>query len=124
MHIEGRKDVIDILNLAAQKKLKVGDDWKWCESEKITGGFLLMGAKTIIEQKSEKHKWIKPMEKVLITDNDLIEIEMEYERTTGKCYVCEGSGQELCGWSKKEGKRFRPCKRCMQRGSYYPVPNA
>jgi ribosomal protein L40E len=109
--------MIDTLNLAARKKLGVGDDWQWCESEAITGGFLLTGSKTTIGPRSGRPKWIRPMEKVLIADADLREAEKSWEAEHGKCFRCEGTKQELFGWSKADGNKYRPCTRCGATGN-------
>ena len=40
-----------------------------------------------------------------------------YEAETGKCHVCMGLTQEVCGWDNKTGKLTRPCKRCAATGN-------
>jgi len=108
--------MIDILNIAARKKLGAGEDWHWCESEAITGGFLLTGSITKTGPRTGRPQWVKPMQKVLISDSEIETVKAEFESATGKCYQCEGTAQELYGWSKAEGARYRPCKRCGATG--------
>lgn len=39
-----------------------------------------------------------------------------WEQANQKCHKCEGSGQELAGWSVSDGNRYRPCSRCKATG--------
>jgi hypothetical protein len=40
-----------------------------------------------------------------------------WERETGKCMDCYGTGNKWSGWSRENGDRFKPCKRCEATGS-------
>lgn len=41
----------------------------------------------------------------------------QWERETGYCAPCEGTGQEWCGWSVKDGSRHRTCRVCDGNGT-------
>lgn len=41
----------------------------------------------------------------------------QWERDTGKCHVCKGTGQEWVGWSKEKGDKYRTCSRCDGAGT-------
>ena len=107
--------MIDTLNLAARRKLGAGPEWQWCTSEAITGGFLLKGSRTI-EKRNGTKGWARPMQKVILTADDLRAEEECYQRETGKCFNCEGTGQETYGFSRDEGKLIRPCRLCNATG--------
>lgn len=40
----------------------------------------------------------------------------QWERETGYCYKCQGSGLEKTGWSAKAGTRYCSCDRCKATG--------
>lgn len=53
---------------------------------------------------------------VIVSQKD-VDIEVAfYEDETGKCHVCRGLTQEVCGWDHKQGTLTRPCKRCNATG--------
>lgn len=108
--------MIDFVNVAARKKLGASDDWQWCQVESITGGFLLHGSVTTIGPRTGRPKWKTPFDKVLLTEAEVLAAKAEYERTTGKCSDCEGSGQQMVGFSVGEGRQYRPCPRCGATG--------
>jgi len=39
-----------------------------------------------------------------------------WEQQTGKCHVCQGSGQKWMGWSADNGHRYAKCPRCDSTG--------
>ena len=43
-----------------------------------------------------------------------------WEKDTGHCHRCFGTGQACTGWSAAEGSRFSPCKRCDATGRVTP----
>lgn len=53
---------------------------------------------------------------VIITKAELDAEAAIYESKTGNCYNCSGSGQELAGWSKDTGARYRSCSTCKGEG--------
>lgn len=44
----------------------------------------------------------------------------EWENKTGKCADCTGSGKRHVGWSKAEGAKYMPCKKCGETGMAAP----
>lgn len=40
----------------------------------------------------------------------------EWERKTGQCNECQGSGQQPAGWTRAEGPLYRACPRCLATG--------
>ena len=54
--------------------------------------------------------------RLVITDAER-EAEMSiYERETGKCSTCEGSGRRTTGFSVKDGRHTVPCAKCNATG--------
>lgn len=49
---------------------------------------------------------------VFFTREDITRVQQEWERETGKCAQCEGSGQEWAGYNVRTGDRFRKCLLC------------
>lgn len=43
--------------------------------------------------------------------------KLQWEKRTGKCHECVGTGEVFAGWSAAEGTRFRGCSRCKGSGS-------
>ena len=37
---------------------------------------------------------------------------LEWEKKTGKCSDCTGSGKQFAEWSVTEGMRYKPCNKC------------
>ena len=52
-----------------------------------------------------------PHEDILVTALEIRAFEARYETETGKCAVCDGSGQVWAGYKEGEGHRYRPCSR-------------
>lgn len=61
-------------------------------------------------------KFIKPGDKCVVTRTDELAAMSEYEKDTGKCSGCRGSGRQWAGWSLSEGSSYRECKRCKSTG--------
>ena len=53
---------------------------------------------------------------VFITPEEHDRWVQEWEKKTGKCADCTGSGKQLSGWSVTEGAKYRPCKKCSETG--------
>lgn len=43
-----------------------------------------------------------------------------WERDTGLCHGCQGSGSVFASWSTTEGTKYRPCARCNATGKAQP----
>ena len=90
-------------------KTKVPEGCKPYAVEHVIGGFIIN-----CETKSGDEE---DDEKVVVSDSEMNAFAQEYERTTGKCWNCKGSGQAFAGWSKDEGTKTRPCERCQATGA-------
>lgn len=114
---------------AAKKALGLTDDrYRWVAFDtiatlpdgtrqiKVTIGIYLE------VMKSGKRKGLtnfkKPLERheVIVTDKDIDDAKDRFERETGKCCVCQGNKEEVAGWGKETGTRYRPCRRCGATG--------
>jgi hypothetical protein len=97
---------------------KVGEiaGWEPCIYELIEGGMLITGG--IPATKGTKKKWPakKLMQRVLLTEQDVVDEERRYEAETGNCYICYGTGKQTVGWSAKDGVKSRECPRCKGAG--------
>lgn len=104
------------LTLAARRKLARGEDWHWCNFERVGADALLEGGVPSVYVRGKRaglNKWegVK-LERVVVTRAELDSEMCEYESITGRCRSCAGSGLERGGWSAETGDRFRTCKRC------------
>jgi hypothetical protein len=61
-------------------------------------------------------KFISPGDKCVVTQVEEMDAKRDYERDTGKCNGCQGSGKQWAGWSAGEGSRYRECRRCGSTG--------
>lgn len=106
--------------VAARKANRPG--WRWCQTERITGGFLVTGdvPKGVYKtgKKAGRVRWGKAedMQKIVVTDAEIAADETRYESETGACFRCCGNGDVPAGWSKENGSTFRPCPRCQGTG--------
>jgi len=41
---------------------------------------------------------------------------ISWEKQTGKCHECVGTGKRNVGWSKANGTLLQPCKKCNATG--------
>lgn len=107
---------------AARKKLGKAAEWKafFFEVMNDSGDVLIMGGvptKIKTGPRAGHDKWNrKAADKCVVTRAELNAIRAEFERETGQCSECEGSGKTLAGWHHIEGDRFRPCSRCRATG--------
>lgn len=107
-------------------KRKVGDPkWEWYRSEVIgEHDFLLEGGEPRLiskgprkGQRSWKHLSPTQIKKVVVTEAEIKQAEADYERDTGKCHACGGTGQEWWGWDRATGDKVKPCRRCEATGN-------
>lgn len=118
--MEATKEHVCWFQLAASRKMPAG--WKWYRSDRITGGFLLTGCipdgvyKT--GPRKGKTKWdTKNATQVLVTREELQAEESRWQSETGKCSECQGEGRNETGWSKAEGRSYKPCQACNATGN-------
>jgi len=107
--------MIDWMNETAKTKFNLPNNWRWCRSEAIPGGLLLEGNTTHINR-NNKTVWGKPLQKFIITDEDIKKCKINYEKETGKCSICEGTGQHNYGWHHIKGPIFKLCEECNGTG--------
>lgn len=53
---------------------------------------------------------------VSVPDTLVKERQEQWERSTGKCKTCHGTGQEWASWEAGVGVKYRGCKRCKATG--------
>ena len=51
-------------------------------------------------------------------------IEPEYVAATGNCPKCCGKGTELLSWSRTDGTKLQPCRKCNGTGKHTDQPAA
>lgn len=61
--------------------------------------------------------WDKVTHKVAVTKAEELQEASRYERETGKCSECSGTGQMWFGWNTKDGNRYKQCTRCGGSGN-------
>lgn len=106
------------LDRTARQKLGKAQEWKafFFEVMNDAGDVLIMGGVPTKTRKGDD-KWDrKTADKCVVTKPECAATMAAFERETGKCAECEGSGQTLAGWHHIEGDRFRPCSRCEATG--------
>jgi hypothetical protein len=109
----------DWMSEAAREKFNLPEEWRWAQSEAIPGGFLLKGNTTTEKKKRDgtfKTVWKRPLDKYIITKEDTQQCEKNYEKSTGNCAYCEGTGKHCCGWNKDTGSEYETCSKCTGTG--------
>jgi hypothetical protein len=81
----------------------------------MIGGMLVKGSATTINSVG-KTIWSSPIQRVCITSADLYNEKVLYEIETGNCCLCQGSGEEIYGYSINVGTKKRPCPKCNATG--------
>lgn len=121
----------ELLGLAVQRVHGAPAGWRWVRSEIINPTmsrdtprdrqyYKVEGGVYKHVMKSGKRVGLldfrKPEEGthliVVITGRDIDDARAAWEKETGKCYQCAGTGQEACGCNVKTGHRFRQCREC------------
>ena len=54
--------------------------------------------------------------RVLVTNAEVYEERVRFERETGYCSECFGSGLQQHGWDRETGRRYKGCSRCGATG--------
>ena len=85
--------------------------------QELTGG---VAPTTTRGKRKGKPNWRK-MDKttkrtVVITVEEHKAWLIEWEKKTGLCSRCEGTGKLLESWSREEGDKYRPCPKCNGTG--------
>lgn len=111
----------DFRLMVARKFANQGDDWNWCRMEYIGegegAGALIEGGLPNIDCRG-KQRWTGVrLDKLFVSEAQVASAALAWERETGKCHVCAGSGQENIGWHHKDGNKYRTCTRCNGEGT-------
>lgn len=120
---------MELLEQCAREKAGMGADWKpWAfeclphhpqptELVQVTGAVVPLKTRGKHAGRPDWNKKDKStIRTVYITLKDHAEWVKEWERKTGLCANCEGSGEEWAGWSVAEGSKKRPCAKCGATG--------
>ena len=109
----------DFFNLTAQRIHNMPADWRWCSLDghkKPEDFFEVKGAVPagVISRGPNKGrtKWPKQLQTLWMRMSDVDRIKHEWEQETGKCYLCDGQGEEVASFSATDGKTMRECSRC------------
>lgn len=106
--------------MVARAHAKAGENWQWATMRFIGDG---QGAGTLIEggvpniSPDGKRRWagVATVE-VFVTEEQELAAGLAWEKETGNCMKCAGSGQMNTGWHHEHGNRYAPCNRCNATG--------
>lgn len=100
---------VDFFNLTAIRVHGKPQGWRWytLDSHEMPEDFI----------KIEGGSSPCDLETIWIRERELDETRELWERESGKCSECLGSGKTLASWSKRNGETFRQCKRCEGTGN-------
>ena len=116
---------VDWFNMIAiERGLPPG--WTWYESEakgeRPHHVFIIKGGVPGAVFKSGKNKgkpnvakWTSPAE-LVISAHEMKERKAKWEKDTGLCSFCTGSGQTFASYSTKDGTTTRDCAACKATG--------
>ena len=105
-------------DIAKAKLRLIGDlpeSFEISRYEWIGNDMLVEGGPTRVLTKGPRQgrlKWERMTHKIIITQAEIKDAEAQYERGTGRCYDCDGDGQEAMGWSKEGGTVWKTCRKC------------
>ena len=51
-------------------------------------------------------------ETLTVTDSEIAQFDIDYEKQTGNCARCEGKGEVFAKWSRETGTEHRECPKC------------
>jgi len=121
---------VDWMNLVALEKYGMPEGWQWFRAEvknhsKPSSFILLTGAVCSVLFERGKRKGQQDWSKrdkateavIAIQHNDIDQLKLAWQQRTGKCHVCQGTGQYVYGWDHKDGDLKRPCDPCGATGN-------
>ena len=121
---------LDLMNECARERAGMPVGWRWFrfESRPPEGPaqiLILTGCMEPQPITRGKYKGTPNWKKrdrttertVYITPAERDEWLLKWERKTGKCSDCSGTGVRWCGWSGKHGAKYEPCKKCEATGN-------
>ena len=120
---------MELLDECARDKAGMGEDWSpysfKCLPEHPQKSELVevIGAVAPLKTRGKSkgsHNWDK-MDKstkrtVYITFKEHAEWVKGWEKKTGLCANCKGTGQQWAGWSVTDGYKYRNCGKCRASG--------
>lgn len=103
---------------AALKKVKASKGYSVFAWEVLTVGETLFRCALELGEDEEGYmKWDDSTEKTCVISDEEAQAEQElYERETGNCGECMGTGKVWAGWSVESGNTYCPCKECNATG--------
>jgi hypothetical protein len=108
-----------LIDAIAKAKLRlIGDlpeSFEICKYERIGDAVLVEGGPTHVLTRGPRKgqtKFGRLTHKIVITQAEIKAAEVQYEHDTGRCYDCDGDGQESRGWSKEGGDIWKTCRKC------------
>lgn len=118
----------DFMDIIAKRKLGLDEQWKIASWRRVDPDALLVsiGKFRKIERGEKKghDTWVdvkgKPLserKEMVMTVLEIKEEESRWERETGKCSQCGGSGEAWVGYSISTGNRYDTCRRCSGNGN-------
>lgn len=111
---------ISFYEMVARKKLDAPPDWQACNFKVIGVDTLLEGAVPKIRTRGPRKgqpTWRgMKLQQVVVTQAELDAERKLYEKTTGNCSECTGSGEVVWSVSSTEGTKYRPCPKCAATG--------
>ena len=113
---------IDFVEIVARKKLNQPQEWQMCGWERIGDSYDLLvegGIPRLLKSGPRKgmRTWRdSKINKVCVTEAEEIQEKLNYEKETGKCCKCSGSGSMWYEWNHIDGNKYKPCNRCGATG--------
>ena len=109
---------LGFISVAAARKVR---GLSFFRSEVVEGGFLVVGAPIIGTYSKGPRKGRVKYDhtkdtQVIVTSEEVLNEEHRYERETGHCYRCLGSGSKFARWSSQNGTTYETCSRCNGTG--------
>lgn len=106
----------DTISAAARAKLGKGPEWRWSDSRVVGDAYLVKGG-VPHRTRAGRMKWDRrTLDEVILTRADFDAARATYERDTGRCAKCSGTGEWSYGWTKDTGRLVKPCPRCNATG--------
>lgn len=112
---------IDLYAEHAKEKYGLPGNWRiyrWaCQPPNGKTVLFLELSGAVAPNKKNGHPNWRKLEKptectITLTVKEHDEWKLEWEKRTGKCYECTGSGNVFAEWSAKDGTKYRQCPRC------------
>lgn len=115
--------MIDFFNLTAQRVHGMPLDWRWCslDGHKKPEDFFEMKGGVPVDELSRgpnkgSPKWPEQLDVIWVRMSDVDRVKHDWEQETGKCYACDGEGEEVASYSVDNGRTMRKCSRCNGSG--------